>query len=163
MSLAHPIVRPAVPDDLEHVIGIGHAAWRATYTEIAGREYVEAGLARWWSPELTATSIAQGRVLVAELDGRLVGMASYSVTDGVLDLWKLYVLPEVHRAGVGSALLHALLHGPAHGRTVRLAHMDGNVDARAFYDRHGFVETHRDADQLGGPDNVWMERAPTAR
>jgi len=34
--------------------------------------------------------------------------------------------------------------------------MDGNVSAREFFERMGFVETHRETDQLGGPDNVWM-------
>jgi hypothetical protein len=41
-----------------------------------------------------------------------------------------------------------------------LAYMDGNASARAFYGRRGFIQTHREADELGGPDDVWMELRP---
>lgn len=117
------------------------------------------GLALWWSHDRTVQAIASGRVLVAECAGRVVGMASYTIDGDVLDLWRLYVVPRAHGTGAGHALMEAVLAGPARElRVVRLAHMDGNAVARAFYERQGFVETHRSADELGGPDNVWMER-----
>ena len=59
--------------------------------------------------------------------------------------------------GAGAALLDAVVTGPGAGAgEIRLAHMAGNDRARAFYERHGFTETHRSADELGGPDSVWM-------
>lgn len=152
-------VRPARPDDVDAVRDVGARTWPPTYTPIAGADYVRTGLEQWWSHDRTVQAIASGRVLVAERDGAVIGMAAYTVQGDVLDLWRLYVVPEAHGSGAGHALLEAVLAGPARDlRVVRLAHMEGNTVARAFYERHGFVETHRSADEIGGPDNVWMER-----
>lgn len=151
-------VRVATLADLEAVIDIGTTTWWATYPPIAGDDYVVEGLARWWTPESTRPGIEAGRVRVAEESGRPVGMASYSVSGPVIDLWKLYVLPDAQGTGAGSALLASVVEAAAPEQTtIRLAHKDGNARARAFYERKGFVETGRSPDEIGGPDNVWME------
>lgn len=150
-------VRPATPADVDAVVAVGHATWPAAYTALAGEDYVRRGLAEWWSPEGTAQAIAAGRVLVSESGGQVTGVATYSVEDDVVDIWKLYVVPDAQGTGTGSALLAAVVAVPgARAREIRLAHMAGNEQARAFYERHGFTETHRTPDELGGPDNVWM-------
>lgn len=152
-------VRPARLDDVDAVRDVGLRTWPATYTALAGADYVRTGLEQWWSRERTEQAIAAGRVLVAERGGEVVGMAAYTIDGDTLDLWRLYVVPEAHGSGAGHAVLQAVLDGPAAGlRLVRLAHMDGNTVARAFYERQGFTETHRSADEIGGPDNVWMQR-----
>ncbi|WP_377322969.1 GNAT family N-acetyltransferase [Pimelobacter simplex] len=152
-------VRRAGAADVAAVREVGLRTWPATYTALAGADYVRTGLEQWWSVARTEQAIGAGRVLVAERDGEVVGMAAYTTDGDVLDLWRLYVVPEAHRTGAGRALMDAVLAGPARDlRVVRLAHMDGNTVARAFYERMGFVETHRSADEIGGPDNVWMER-----
>lgn len=115
-------IRPARADDVDDVLDVGRETWRATYIPLAGEAFVREGLARWWTAEGTLPSIEDGRVWVAEVDGRIVGM---------------------------------------------LAYMDGNAAARAFYEHAGFRETHREADELGGPDNIWLSlpspgRNPTA-
>lgn len=151
-------VRPATAGDVDDIVDVGHETWHATYTSIAGEEYVREGLAKWWTTDGIAATVEAGRALVAEVEGRVVGMASWSVDGDVLDLWKLYVRPGAHRRGVGTALMRAVATGPAADLLlVRLAHKDGNVNARRFYERQGFTETHRSPDELGGPDNVWME------
>lgn len=151
-------VRIATVDDIDAVVEIGTATWWATYPAIAGEEYVVRGIARWWTVESTRSAIESGRVRIAEDGARPVGMASYSVDGSVIDLWKLYVLPEAQGTGAGSALLRSVIDaaGPEH-TTIRLAHKDGNAKARAFYERNGFVETGRSPDEIGGPDNIWME------
>jgi len=152
-------VRSARLRDVDAVVHVGEQSWAATYTSIAGAEYVRAGLARWWTRDGTHAAIAAGEVLVAEQDGRVVAMLARSVEGDVLDVWKLYALPGAQRTGVGTVLLCTAVERHRRDvRIVRLAHKDGNVVARAFYDKHGFVETHRTPDDLGGPDNVWMER-----
>ncbi|TQK72778.1 ribosomal protein S18 acetylase RimI-like enzyme [Nocardioides sp. SLBN-35] len=150
-------VRPATPADVDAVVAVGHATWPAVYTPIAGEEYVRRGLAEWWSPEGTAQAIAAGRVLVSESDGHVTGVATYSLDGDVVDLWKLYVVPSAQGTGAGAALLDAVVSGPGAGASaIRLAHLAGNDRARAFYEHHGFSETHRTAGELGGPDSVWM-------
>ncbi len=125
---------------------------------------MQAGLAKWWSAEATSPAIRQGRLTVAEVDGEVVGMASVGREQDHLVLWRLYVLPEHHGQGIGSALLAAVLE-EADGRypEIRLSYTEGNTPAAHFYRSRGFVETHHEAGGGGVPDQVWMtRRAPAA-
>jgi GNAT superfamily N-acetyltransferase len=75
-----------------------------------------------------------GTVLVAEEDGRVVGIA------GVSDCWLngLYVLPEYWRTGVAGELHDAALAELADCAEVRLWTLEENHRARRFYERHGW-------------------------
>lgn len=150
-------IRLARPDDLDGVLEVGRQTWPATYVPLVGEEYVRNGLARWWTPEGTRPSLDDGRVWVAEVHGRIVGMAVYGIADRVADVWKLYVLPDFQGQGIGRALLTSVIEATRDAvDQVVLAYLDGNASAREFYERMGFIETHRENGQLGGPDHVWM-------
>ena len=161
-------VRTAAEGDVDAVVGIGTTTWRATYPPITGEAYVRDGIARWWRREDVLDSIRAGTVLVAEdASGRVVAMASYTLGEDAVNLWKLYVLPAAQGTGAGTALVEAVAAvAAAQGRSrVRLDVLVGNDAALAFYERRGFVATGREPDtDLGGPDTIWMERpvAPPA-
>jgi GNAT superfamily N-acetyltransferase len=74
-----------------------------------------------------------GDVWVAELDGRVAGFIAFS-DDEVT--WT-YVDPASYRRGVGRVLLRHVLGRAA--RPVELTVLDGNLPARALYEREGFV------------------------
>ncbi len=150
-------VRPATAADVDGIVAVGHATWPPTYTAVAGADYVRRGLAQWWSSEHIAQAVRDGLALVAVDGPRVVGVATYSLDGDVVDVWKLYVLPSEQGRGTGGALLRAVAEGPgAEAAGVRLAHLAGNDPARAFYERQGFTETHRTANEDGGPEHVWM-------
>lgn len=153
------IVRPAVDADVEAICAVGAATWPATYEALAGPEYVAHGLERWWSAEAVRDSIGRGGVFVAELDGAVVGMASVGERDGAPYLWKLYVLPDRHGIGAGSALLDAVVESlPRDSTRLGLDFVDGNERAAAFYRARGFRVTGRKPSPLGvGPDEILME------
>jgi ribosomal protein S18 acetylase RimI-like enzyme len=152
-------VRPAVIGDAEAIRAVGLSTWPATYEPIAGREYVELGLARWWSADVLRESIGHGGVFVAEVDGVVVGMASVGERDGAPYLWKLYVLPDRHGVGAGSALLDSVVaSAPAGSTRLGLDYIDGNERAAGFYHAKGFREIGRKPSALGfGPDEILME------
>ena len=52
-----PTVRTARPADVDALLAVGRAAWRATFEPLAGPAYVEAGLARWWTPEAVRADV----------------------------------------------------------------------------------------------------------
>ena len=151
-------IRLARPADLAGILDVGRSTWPSTYTDLAGEEYVRNGLASWWTEDGTMPAISDGRVWVAEDGDKIVGMTMYGVADRVVDVWKLYVRPKRQGEGIGRALLDSVIAATrGSADRVTLAYMDGNTSARAFYERRGFVETHRETDALGGPDDVWME------
>lgn len=154
------LVRTATGNDLDTVLDIGRRTWHATYEPIAGADYVAMGLAKWWTADAIIPAIRTGRTLVAEVGDEVVGTATYGQHADDLVLWKLYVLPERHARGIGTALLHEVLSRARELGYTRLvaSTVEGNEQARRFYERHGFAETHRDAAGSGLPDSIWMAR-----
>jgi ribosomal protein S18 acetylase RimI-like enzyme len=152
-------VRAAVEADVEAIREVGHQTWPPTYGPIAGDDYVAKGLAQWWSADAVLESVRGGGVLVAEADGEIVGMASFSQLDGQPYLWKLYVRPDRQGLGAGSALLTAVLDAlPAGSTRLGLDYVDGNDPAAAFYRAKGFVPIGRKPSPLAdGPDEILME------
>jgi len=71
-------------------------------------------------------------VWVAERDGVLAGFCAFR--EGWVD--HLYVHPEHHRTGVGSALLRTAM---AANEALQLWTFQRNMNARAFYEAHGFA------------------------
>ncbi|MEV4278696.1 GNAT family N-acetyltransferase [Actinoplanes xinjiangensis] len=101
--------------------------------------------------------------VVALLDGQPVGMASGVPTDqdGVVELISMYVTPAGRGRGVGDQLLHAVERWArqVEAGTLRLAVAEGNRNAIALYERHGF----HDAGELGDlmPDGRRREHIMT--
>jgi L-threonylcarbamoyladenylate synthase len=91
-------------------------------------------------------------VWVAELDGRVVGFAA--LREEHLD--HLYVHPDYHGRGAGSALLReALRHRP---NGVLAWVFQQNAPARRFYERHGFLlvrETDGSGNEERTPDALY--------
>jgi ribosomal protein S18 acetylase RimI-like enzyme len=151
-------LRAATGDDLQGVIAVGQQTWPVTYGPIAGDDYVAMGLAKWWTADATIPAIRAGRVTVAEFDGEIVGMTSVGHLDGHLALWKLYVLPEFQSSGVGGMLMRAAIaKAKADGYdAIVLSYLDGNDNARGFYEHYGFTETGREGTGGGVPDSIWL-------
>lgn len=97
--------------------------------------------------------------ILAELDGRAVGMASGVPTDrdGVVELISMYVAPVGRGQGVGDHLVRSVEQWArlVGARTLRLAVVADNATAWALYQRNGF----RDTGELGDlmPDGVRRE------
>jgi GNAT superfamily N-acetyltransferase len=81
---------------------------------------------------LPAGQIANGQVIVAELDGEIAGFAA--VVGGELD--GLFVEPDLWGRGIGRALVDAATH-EARKRGLALA-VIANPRARRFYEHCGF-------------------------
>ena len=77
--------------------------------------------------------------------GALSGSAGLHVWPGIkqrhkAELWGMYVAPPLHRRGVGSALLRAVIdHARARVAVVQLTVLQANSAAKALYSRFGFV------------------------
>ena len=94
--------------------------------------------------ELPAEQIANGQVIVAELNGQVAGFAA--LVDGELD--GLFVEPDLWRCGIGTALVHEAAH-EARRRGLSLSVIAG-PSARDFYESCGFT-VEGDAQTRFGP------------
>src|SRR5579884_3827887 len=117
------LARPEEHDELEEL-------QRRASLELP--EYREQLLANPDAIHLPPAQIANGQVIVAELDGEIAGFAA--VVGGELD--GLFVEPDLWGRGIGRALVDAATH-EARKRGLALA-VIANPRARRFYEHCGF-------------------------
>jgi GNAT superfamily N-acetyltransferase len=139
---------PAHEADFERLFEIRLLAMRPSLERI-GRFDTERARVRFrnaFRPEHTR--------LILDPGGQLIGCVAFGPHDGALLLEHFYLVPEAQGGGIGSAILQRLLdEADASAKAIRLDVLRES-DARRFYERHGFVETHRDQ------FDIYLERLP---
>lgn len=150
-------LRSGTSSDVAGLRALGEAVVPATYDPIDAA-YGKHMLDEWWSIERLGAFLEAIPHVVAEEDGRIVGVANLGPKDDRSVMWKLYVHPAVQGSGVGTALLDAIidLNGD---RPLWLERIDGNDKVAAFYEARGFVEAETVANEPW-PDDIWMRREP---
>ncbi|WPF81416.1 GNAT family N-acetyltransferase [Sanguibacter sp. 4.1] len=147
-------IRPAQPDDTHGVRYVGTVAWPATYGSEKGSGYVMSGLDEFWSAEAIGSAIRAGDVDVAEAADGITGMVHVEELGGDLVMWKLYVLPDHQRHGIGRLLVRAAKdRARAQGKDLLTEYESSNDRVRGFYLREGFSTT---AAPWPGTDAVWL-------
>lgn len=138
-------VRTGTADDLEVLLVLGRR-----YCEADGHEFDEARARRAFAGLLAQPR--WGTVLLAELDGTVVGYAvvtvGYSIESGGVEALLDEVYLDIRSQGLGSILLdHVLAEARRRGAQRLFLETEApNERARAFYRRHGF---HQD-------DSIWL-------
>jgi len=152
-------IREATPADAPALHELGAAVTWPTYAPIAGAEYAAYVMDTWWRSDYIAESMSRTTHYVAERDDQVIGTAVVGTLDGDPVLWKLYVLPSEHGAGVGTALLEAVVEyvGDGAGRLL-LSYIEGNEHAAAFYRARGFTFVRAEPGS-GGVIHHWMSLA----
>ncbi|MEV6278926.1 GNAT family N-acetyltransferase [Nocardia sp. NPDC051832] len=114
-------IRPSTHADLETIVGMLTESWGGTTVIVHGTCYDAARLP----------------TILAERDGRIVGMLTYALDDDSLEIVTLDAL-ERH-TGIGSALLTTAteLARQAGAARIRLVTTNDNLDALRFYQRRG--------------------------
>ncbi|MBR1145673.1 GNAT family N-acetyltransferase [Bradyrhizobium sp. AUGA SZCCT0431] len=126
-------LRPARPDEAPALTELclrSKAVWGydAAFMQACRRELM-----------MTPAVIMSSRVQVAEVDGRLAGVAEVKSEGDVAQLERLFVEPGMLRAGTGRQLLDwAKATARAAGATTML--IDADPDAAPFYRRMGAVD-----------------------
>jgi len=135
-------LRVALPDDADELSSV---ALRAK----ASWGYPPAWIAEWEDAlRFTPGYLQAHAVFVAEVDGEIVGVVSLEATPEP-EIAHLWVLPDNHGEGVGSALME---------RAVRFARSEGwtslriesDPNAKAFYEKMGAAQIGRVAAPVAG-------------
>jgi ribosomal protein S18 acetylase RimI-like enzyme len=157
--VADPVVRDAGPDDVAGICAFGEAHIRPHYTPLIGAAPADAQVRHWWNADAIGAAVAAGLVVVAEDDGRVVGVGQLG-RDHVV--YKLYVSPEHRGHGLGVRLLDALIARlPADVDRLAIEHFAANERAGAFYERQGFRVERIEPGPDGDPRLavVWRARS----
>lgn len=120
-------------------------SWRETYRGVMREEVLDdpglvARREEFWRSAFGEDRYAANRTAVAEVDGRIVGVAMSGPpldagTDADRQLYILYVLTAHHGSGAGARLLDVVVE---RAERVVLWVADPNPRAQAFYRKHGF-------------------------
>ena len=141
------MIREATVGDAEAILAVHRTARAAAYAHLGTPEQA-AGSS---TVESWARTLGEADAWVFERDGAAVGFASVhgSVLTG------LYVRPEAQGDGIGTALLEVAV---AHGARELWVYA-GATQARAFYERHGWVA----AGEPEVTDEAWALPVPALR
>ncbi|MGO9853880.1 MAG: N-acetyltransferase family protein [Acidimicrobiales bacterium] len=124
-------IRRALPNDAGSLAALWLRSRAASAPSIPPTVHTDEEVHRWFEEVVVATR----EVWVAESPGHVIALM---VLD---DAWidQLYVDPTWTRRGVGGRLLdHAMRQRPT---GLKLWTFQSNLDARRFYEAHGFVAT----------------------
>lgn len=165
--MAEVLLRPGTVADVPGIRAVGEAVVPPTYGPIDAA-YAQRMLDEWWTLERLTALMEKFPHVVAEVDGRVVGIANLGQVSAASHrdlghvredrevMWKLYVHPDHHGAGIGSRLL-AAVEEIAQGPDLWLEVVDGNDRAEAFYRARGFEEVERVSDHAW-PDDIWFRK-----
>lgn len=125
-----PLIRTAIHADLPRLCEL---AWSAKASWGYSRE-----LLALWREDLRydERTLREQCVLVAELDGHVAGVCSFSCRGVDAALEGLWIDPALSRRGLGRTLVKETLRRAARTGAVRL-HVDSEPRAEAFYLRLG--------------------------
>jgi len=151
-------IRDARPRDAAAFVDAYERSWDAALAELAGKRLAELA-----SLEQRTTSFLDGleqvssdaRILVAENDGGIVGVATCVRSGDAGELRSLYVVPEAWGAGVAGELMQAALEALRErgAREAFLWVVEANGRARRFYEREGWsADGERRESDLGPPE-----------
>ena len=145
-------------DDAASIAVIVNALLDTTTIEWRYEHYSVDAMTEWMHAHET--------VLVAEVDGEVVGLAAFGPFRDVAK-WPGYMFTvesTVHvrednwRSGIGVTLMHALIdHARANGKHTMIAAVDGANDSSIqFHERLGFVEVAR-MPEVGAKFGKWQD------
>lgn len=138
------LLKKVKEEDIPTIQEIAKITWGPTYLSIIGQEQIDYMLEKMYNKGVLLEQLMDGYTyLMAELNGKDVGFAAYSVEDHeerVYKLHKLYVLPETHGKGVGKFLINEVLDRVKEEGGTRLElNVNRHNNAKAFYESAGFI------------------------
>lgn len=143
--MTQPTIRPYRPEDLDPVVDLWFDSWHAAFPDLTHFE----PKAEWWRRFAEEIAV-EDRIFVAEVDGGLAGFLSLTTRDGAGYVREIFVAPAYQRRGVGSALM--ALAKQLYPAGLSLHTLQRNIQAAAFYEKHGFIVASRGIGRVGLPN-----------
>lgn len=153
-------IRAAEAADVAPICEFGEAHIRPHYTPLIGGQAAELQVSNWWNESHIQSAVFSGLIVIAEAEGRIIGVAQRGRNGSDHVLYKLYLDPDYRGRGLGPALIESIIQNlPSSAPRLCVEHFAGNERAAAFYEREGFnVERIERSDANSALDVVWRAR-----
>jgi ribosomal protein S18 acetylase RimI-like enzyme len=146
------VIRAARVADAAQIAVVHVRSWQGAYRGLLPQAYLDgldpAQRVGRWERSLAEADVGRTGILVADVDGALLGFVGYSPSrdgdadsDRVGEIGAIYLLPSAWGKGVGRRLMDAALVRLAEAKfnQVTLWVLDSNARARRFYEAGGWV------------------------
>ena len=138
-------------EDISAIKRVLNDTWRATYAHILPPGIIEHITTAWHAPTVLTQEVQNPTLFfgVARTEAEyVVGLVTARVSDEVLVVNRLYVVPDYQRQGIGQQLLRASYEAFPACQRVRLGVEVQNHIGVAFYRRQGFTEVGQHQEQI---------------
>lgn len=134
------IIREMIKEDTKQVQAAAKKSWNATYEGIIPIEIQENFLNGAYNDEMIERRLENSLMLVAEADNITAGFANFTPVNeqGQTELNAIYLLPEYHGEGIGSALLKTGIEKLKDVKEIHLEVEKENIIGMTFYRAKGF-------------------------
>lgn len=150
-------IRPATEADRGAIREVARAAWHDAYDDLEATT-IDETVEEWYADDALERAIDKPgtAVLVAEVDGEVVGFTHGVVSEEDGEVLRMYVHPDRQRRGVGAALHERLREDLADFsmRRMRAIDLASNEASREFYEGLGFERTDEGTVDLGGEEHT---------
>lgn len=136
-------LRKAKEEDLITIRSLAEHTWPTAYGEIISAEQISFMLEKMYNKGELLEQMRNGHHFILASERKEdVGFAGFSVINPethVFKLHKLYVLPKMHRKGVGKMLINEVISQvKAQGGEFLQLNVNRNNKAKDFYEKAGF-------------------------
>ena len=144
---------PVQDEDVDAISEMAREIWEAIYPDIISHEQIEYMLAWMYSPDKIRSELNSGYAYhFMEWNSSRIGYLEFSKESDHIFLHKIYLKPEFHGKGVGSAALQWLIDLCEEKKcpAIRLRVNKANDAAKRAYERNGFQIIDSICEDIGG-------------
>ncbi|MBE9052251.1 GNAT family N-acetyltransferase [Nostocales cyanobacterium LEGE 11386] len=133
------------PEDLENTVQLWYCTWHQTFPYIQHpQSYLE------WKSRFRDELAIKGHIWLAKLENRIVGFIVVIPEEQCLE--QIFVDTAYQNQGIGSMLLDKAKAICPQG--LKLHTLQQNMQARAFYEKHGFQVRRLSINKINGQPNI---------
>lgn len=155
----HSIVRKVTASDVKDIQLVLSTTWQSTYTHLS-QETIQKVKEKWHTTAFLTKQIENPsfHFLVAVENSKVVGIVTAAENEPtIIDVFRLYVLPNYQSKGVGSALLDAVEQHYLRAQKMRVYADQTNSKAILFYEKKGFQKIKKTEETTFGEVMVnWL-------
>jgi putative acetyltransferase len=132
-------------NDLEDIVQLWYQTWHETFPNIQHPQPYSA-----WKSRFRDDLAVKGEIWVAEVESHILGFVVVIKEQQYLS--QIFVNPEYHNCGIGSALLNKAKKICPEGLTLQT--LQQNTRACIFYEKHGFKAVKLTVNKINGQPNI---------
>lgn len=143
-------IEKATSGDAQAIQKLLRETWIDTYGSYLSQATLDEVYKNWQSIEFLTRQIENSEMYfpVAKEDDEIVGIATARMPEDVIVIFRIYVLPQHQRKGIGEALINDVIKHFPKAKKVQLHVEEMNSKGQAFYKKHGFKEIKREQEKV---------------